>query len=359
MPEASLANAVEDFLADVGTRSDRTRVTYRSATQWLLTYLDQEWALTGNSPARELTLDVLLGFPAWLSKQTYRPYEGAGPTHLSPASMQLYLLAAGQLAERMLIRQLVNYSYADLAQLKKAYNRHTKKTVTPMAKKTPTEEVIEAVLAVISTPPEIPPEADEKTKRQAELTWRRNIAIIYTFITSGARVSEMAGLKVADLAQAQGQWGAWITGKRGRTRFLAFGRAGWAAIQAYLQARSDTAAQKRVAPLFCRHDKGVKLTARPPLSVRAYQRLVKDVEKEVEARLGYPVKLTPHKFRHFFARNFMNIVGDLTKLQAALGHSSLSTTGVYTEIGPEEVASAVAEAEPIQRMRTQKQETSY
>ena len=356
MPEATLANAVEDFLADVGVRSERTRITYRSAMKWLLIYLDQEWALNEESPARAVTIDALLGFPAWLAQQTYRPYEGADPLPFSPATVQLYLLGAGQLAERMLIRQLVDFSYTDLTQLKKAYNRHSQKTITPIAKKTPSEEIIETVLSVVNTPPALPAETDEKARLQARLTWLRNVAVIYTFITSGARVSEMAGLKVADLAQAQDNWGAWVAGKRGRTRFLAFGQAAWAAIQTYLQARGDTPAQKRAAPLFCRHDKGVSLAARAPLSVRAYQRLVKDIEQEAEARLGYPVKLTPHKFRHFFARNFMDAVGDLTKLQAALGHSSLSTTGVYTEVGPDKVASAVTEAEPIRRMTTGKKD---
>lgn len=350
MNNATLANAIEDFLDDVGARSERTRLSYRSGVNWLVTYLDEAWALNAESSTRQMTVDVLLAFPGWLSKQTYIPHSGAEASSFSAATLQLYLLATAQFAERILARQLVDYTYVDLMAIRKAYNRHTHKVTTPVSQKTPSDTVIEAVLSVIKTPPNIPADKPEKLKVQAQLTWLRNIAIIYAFITSGARVSEMAKLKVADVVQAQGQWGAWIKSKRERTRFLAFGKVAWHAIQTYLLARKDTPSQKRTAPLFCRHDKGVSLTARTPLNVRAYQRLVKDVEGAVEAQLGYPVKLTPHKFRHYFAHNFMNVIGDLTKLQAALGHSSLSTTGVYTEVGPGEVAEAVAEAEAIKRL---------
>ena len=59
-------------------------------------------------------------------------------------------------------------------------------------------------------------------------------------------------------------------------------------------------------------------------------------------KAGIEKKISPHKLRHTYATNLLNAGAELVDIQALLGHSTLNTTQIYTNVGQERMEKVVA-----------------
>lgn len=161
----------------------------------------------------------------------------------------------------------------------------------------------------------------------------RDRAMLELMYAAGLRVSELVGLPAAGINLRQGVLR--VTGKGSRERLVPLGAESLHWLERYLQqARPALAGGQPVAadaqgnvPLF--------ITAqRQALSRQAYWGLV----KRYAAVAGInPERISPHSLRHSFATHLLNHGADLRALQMLLGHSSLSTTQIYTLVAREQL----------------------
>jgi integrase/recombinase XerC len=146
----------------------------------------------------------------------------------------------------------------------------------------------------------------------------RDRAVLLLLYGSGLRISEALGLSRRD-APLEGRDVLRIAGKGGRERLVPVLPVTQAAIARYI-ARCPYALHPDQA-LFV----GVK-------GGRLSPRVIQLRMEQMRTGLGLPDTATPHALRHSFATHLLAAGADLRQIQELLGHASLSTTQVYTEV---------------------------
>lgn len=153
----------------------------------------------------------------------------------------------------------------------------------------------------------------------------RDKAILETLFSTGLRVSELASLTHNMINLERGEFS--IRGKGGKLRIVFLSEQATYWIKEYTKARSD------MNPfLFISHDKASKTREEGEelkgLSPRSIQRVLEKYTKKA----GITKQVTPHTLRHSYATDLLMNGADIRSVQAMLGHSSITTTQVYTHI---------------------------
>jgi len=159
-----------------------------------------------------------------------------------------------------------------------------------------------------------------------ELTAVRNLAMVEMLYASGARVSELCGLDLRDVDYERQT--IRVIGKGSKERVIPIGRPAVAALEKWLAVRPQLANEKSGDAIF--------LGAR---GKRIDQRQVREVVYKT-------IELGPHALRHSAATHLLEGGADLRTVQEILGHSSLSTTQIYTHVSPERLKAAYKQAHP-------------
>jgi integrase/recombinase XerD len=152
----------------------------------------------------------------------------------------------------------------------------------------------------------------------------RDRAMIELMYATGLRVSELVGLPALAVNLRQGVLR--VSGKGGKERLLPIGEESQHWLERYLaESRPALTGGKPRSPLFL----GRRGAA---LSRQQFWNLVKALARRADIDPG---KVSPHGLRHSFATHLLNHGADLRVLQMLLGHSSLSTTQIYTLVARE------------------------
>ena len=162
----------------------------------------------------------------------------------------------------------------------------------------------------------------------ADLDWvaARDIAVLLLLYGSGLRLSEALGLTLRE-APLVGIDVLIISGKGGKQRMVPVLPVTQAAVARYLALCPYPLADDE---LLFRGAKG------GPLSPR----LIQLAMERLRMSLGLPETATPHALRHSFATHLLSSGADLRQIQELLGHASLSTTQIYTEVDRERLIKA-------------------
>jgi integrase/recombinase XerD len=158
-------------------------------------------------------------------------------------------------------------------------------------------------------------------------------AMLQLMYASGLRVSELCGLRVADLDRERGLVRA--RGKGDKRRLVPVGEVALGAIERYLREVRPRHAPEGCTALFVSPRGGC-------FTREGFWRIV----RRYAVAAGIVPLPSPHKLRHSFATHLLRGGADLRAVQAMLGHADLGTTEIYTHVAQDHVRAVHARSHP-------------
>lgn len=165
----------------------------------------------------------------------------------------------------------------------------------------------------------------------------RDKAIMELLYSSGLRVSELVNANLQDVSATQRE--IRVLGKGNKERVVPVGGKAMDALNTWLKCRGEFALPDEPA-LFVSKQKR-----------RISARQVRVRMKEWGIKQGISTSIHPHKLRHSFASHILQSSGDLRAVQELLGHSSLSSTQVYTHLDFQHLAKVYDNSHPRAKKR--------
>lgn len=298
---AKLSSHLRTFLEHLEVEKGRSALTIRNYEFYLRRFI--EWA---QDPAPDaITSDMIHAFRLYLNR-----LESRGEGTLKKSTQNYHLIA--------------------LRSFLKFLSKRDVKTMAPekieLAKQG-SRDVAFLDGADLQRLLEAPEKAD-----LAPIVKARDKAILELFFSTGMRVSELANLKREQINLERDEFT--VRGKGDKTRVAFLSNQARHALKNYLEMRQDESPF-----LFVRHDRAAPKTPSqsPPLkggdgrgglTPRSVERLV----KYYSVMAGIPKNVSPHTLRHSFATDLLMNGADLRSVQAMLGHSSITTTQIYTHV---------------------------
>jgi integrase/recombinase XerC len=165
----------------------------------------------------------------------------------------------------------------------------------------------------------------------------RDKAIIELFYSSGIRLSELINLTVdrVDIDNCTIR----VKGKGRKERIIPIGVIAIGAISAYLEKRDEYFSERGIE-----YDNGVIFNAKN--GKKMYPALLNRLTNEYISQISEIKKKSPHVLRHSFATHLLNHGADIRAVKDLLGHSSLSTTQVYTHVSVDRLKDVYKKAHP-------------
>ncbi len=170
---------------------------------------------------------------------------------------------------------------------------------------------------------------------------KRNRCILEVLYGCGLRVSELVDLKISNINFKENY--IMVEGKGEKNRLVPLANTTAEFITDYIQTvRNKTKINKK-------HEDTLFLNSRGTNMSRV---IVFIIIKELTQKAGISKSISPHTFRHSFATHLLQNGADLRFIQEMLGHSSITTTQVYTHLKTEELRDVILNFHPRNRKIT-------
>ena len=296
---------IQDFLEHLEIEKNRSLATIRNYRFYLERFAN--WANEHKaSKPQHLTGDLIRQYRLWLNRQT-----DADGEPLKKNTQNYHLIAL-----RSFLKYLSKRDISTLAPEKIELMRMPERQVEFL-----TGEELDRLL-----------QAPSLTHNNALLT-KRDQAILATLFSTGLRVSELANLKTEqlNLKSVSDVTEFTVRGKGRKLRVVFLSAEAREYLKQYLKDRTD------ISPyLFMRHDRAYqpgedereRREGGSPLTARSIQRIVEKYAKVA----GITKNVSPHTLRHSYATDLLTNGADIRSVQTLLGHSSITTTQIYTHL---------------------------
>lgn len=294
-----LKNYLNDFLDHLEIEKNRSKQTVQNYDFYLKRFID----FAKNPLPEQITGETIRKYRLWLNRFTDK--FGA---ELQKSTQNYHLIALRSFLKYLAKRDIKTLP-AEKIELAKVQMRQVQFLEG---------NDLERLLAT----PDVSAEAEKN-----DVLALRDKTILELFFSTGMRVSELANLNRKDINLKKDELG--IRGKGGKLRVVFLSNQARFWLGKYLAARDDMSES-----LFVRHDRAankepaVRGPEREALTPRSIQRLM----EKYALQAGIIKNITPHTLRHSFATDLLQNGADIRAVQEMLGHSSITTTQIYTHI---------------------------
>ncbi len=302
MAAGNLRQLLGDFLDYTEIEKNRSLRTRENYAFYLTRFLD--WAKSENKgkdiPPSGITDDRVREYRLWLNRLLTQHGE-----ELKKNTQNYHLIAL-----RAFLKYLAKRNVSSLAPERIELGKMPDRQVAFLL---PTD--LERLL-------DSPMKAEYPNGPNVDLIRLRDKSILELLFSTGLRVSELAGLKMEDVPLKRDEFS--VRGKGGKVRVVFLSEQSKFWIAEYLKKRRD------VSPfLFVSHDRAQKgRDDTLGLTPRTVERIV----ARHAMAAGIPKHITPHSLRHTFATDLLMNGADIRSVQTLLGHSSITTTQIYTHV---------------------------
>lgn len=289
---ASLKQLKTQFLEHVEVEKGRSVKTVENYNHYLSRFL----SFTKNDNPENITDASVREFRLWLNRQSTGNNRATGDT-ISKKTQNYYLIALRSFL-KYLARQGIKSLPAERIELAKIGERSL-------------DLITNEELSFLLNSP-----------KGNDLKDLRDKAILELLFSTGLRVSELCSLS-SDINLKSDELS--IRGKGGKIRVVFISDEARNAVKKYLAARKDMNDSLfiQIENKTNKNNKDAK-----SLTKRSIERIV----KQHAIKAGISKKVTPHVMRHMFATDLLSNGADLRSVQALLGHSSITTTQIYTHV---------------------------
>ena len=286
-------------------------------------FIDSLWAQKGLA---KLTLQAyqqdLKLFCRWLQKKDLRP-EGADGTHIQQYLAERFDKGSSARSNARLLSTLKQY-YQHLIRIGERQDNPTALISAPKIHRSLPQSMGEEDVEKLLQAPDC--------ETAFGLRDRCMLEIMYG---SGLRVSELVGLQMSQINTNLGL--VRLIGKGSKERVIPVGEEALHWLAVYLKsARTELQQAKVPTDALFLSSRGSAITR---------QAFWQNIKKHL-LKAGVKTVFSPHSLRHAFATHLLNHGADLRTVQMLLGHSSLSTTQIYTHVAQARLASIHAEHHP-------------
>lgn len=301
MQKTTLKPLIQSFLDHCEVEKNQSPRTLRNYDHYLRRFLK----FTGDITADKISLDTVQKFRLHLNRLKD---ERSGSHGTSGDSLSIKTQNYHVIAVRAFLKYLAKNDIASLAAEKIELGKIPARTVEYLSR-----EELERIFR----------QPDTKNIRGL-----RDIAILETLYSTGLRVSELAALdrKQIDLDRREFM----VRGKGRKPRIVFLSPKSVDCIRAYLSARTDN-----FEPVFLNHGR-TRPGALADITLSEKRRLttvsIENIVRTHARRAGIIKHVTPHVLRHSFATELLINGADIRSVQELLGHSSITTTQIYTHL---------------------------